>query len=178
MPIIAIIYATTEGKTRKVAGAIANRFDAMGWAVKYLDAADKPSAEELKESDAAILAGSLHAHHFQSALFHFVKHNAQHLNAMPTAFCAVSLSAVGDPDEKEGAQQCVEEFLEKTWWRPTMVEHVAGALRFTQYDFFKSWIMKRIAKDHGLKFEKGEDIEFTDWEALDAFCDAFAENAG
>ena len=177
MPVIAIIYATTEGQTRKIAEAVANRFGALGWSAKLFDAADKPGADALKGADAAILAGSLHVHNYQTALFHFAKKNAGALNAMPTAFCAVSLSAMGDPDEKDGAAECAEKFFDKTGWRPAMTEHVAGALRFTRYDFFKTWIMKRIARDHGMNVNTSEDTEYTDWEALDAFCDVFAERA-
>ena len=177
MPAIAVIYATTEGHTRKIAKAIADRFDSLGWSVNLLDAADKPSAEILTHADAAILAGSLHVHVFQNALAHFAKHNAERLNAMPTAFCAVSLSALGEPEEKDGAGECVEKFLAKTGWRPAVTQHVAGALMFTKYDFFKTWIMKRIAKDHGMDVSTGEDIEYTDWDALNVFCDEFAARA-
>ncbi len=174
MPTIAIIYATTEGQTRKIAKAARNHFLELHWATRLFDAADRPGADVLDGADAALLAGSLHAHHYQKALAHFAKDNAARLNAMPTAFCAVSLSAMGDEEEKEGAERCARKFFDETGWSPGAVHHAAGALMFAKYDFFRAWIVKRIAQDRGLPSESGDDYEFTDWTALNAFCDDFA----
>jgi menaquinone-dependent protoporphyrinogen oxidase len=53
------------------------------------------------------------------------------------------------------------------------VEHVAGAFRYTEYDFFKRWAMKLIAREHGQPTDTSKDYELTDWSRLDAFCQRF-----
>lgn len=176
MPTIAIIYATTEGQTRKIAKGIRDRFLELGWKTRLYDAVDHPDADALDGVDAVILAGSIHVHHFQTSLAHFAKENAARLNSIPSAFCAVSLSAVGDKDEKDGASQCAQSFAEETGWQPTMVHHAAGALMFTKYDFFRTWIMKRIAKEHDLEMHGRDDVEFTDWDEIAKFVDGFAND--
>jgi menaquinone-dependent protoporphyrinogen oxidase len=42
----------------------------------------------------------------------------------------------------------------------------AGRLRFTQYDFLKSWAMRWIAAKKDPQAGKGGDTEYTDWDAL------------
>ena len=44
--------------------------------------------------------------------------------------------------------------------------HVAGAFRFTQYDFFKSLAMRWIAHSKGEVVDPHADREYTDWAAL------------
>ncbi|MGE4064393.1 MAG: hypothetical protein AB7E79_13585 [Rhodospirillaceae bacterium] len=48
-----------------------------------------------------------------------------------------------------------------------MAVSVAGALRFERYDFFSSWIVKRVAADRGLEIDGRNDIEFTDRKVLE-----------
>lgn len=49
---------------------------------------------------------------------------------------------------------------------------------FSQYDFFKRWIMRRIAREKGTPSDTSQDYEFTDWLALDGFVDDFLAGAG
>ena len=60
----------------------------------------------------------------------------------------------------------MKEFTTKTGWMPERVEHVAGAFRFTQYDFFRSWAMRWIASTKGEEVDPHADKEYTDWNTL------------
>jgi menaquinone-dependent protoporphyrinogen oxidase len=55
------------------------------------------------------------------------------------------------------------------------IHHAAGALKYTEYDFFRRWMLKRIAKKEGGPVDTSLDHEFTDWDALDAFVRTFVE---
>jgi menaquinone-dependent protoporphyrinogen oxidase len=69
---------------------------------------------------------------------------------MPSAFISVSLSAAGEnPDDWEGLETCVARFLHEASWRPKAIHHAAGAIRYSQYDFFKRLAMKFIAARRG-----------------------------
>ena len=165
---ILIAYATTEGQTRKIARFVANELIEARHSVELLEALDD-DALELDRFDAAILAGSVHMEAFQSNLAGFVRRHTGLLNTKPTLFLAVSLTAAGkDAKDWEGLDALTAAFLKDTGWRPDRVEHVAGALRFSEYDFFKSWIMRRLAAERGETVNPREDKEFTDWGALRA----------
>ncbi len=161
-----ILYATTDGQTRKIARFAADRLARKGHAVELLNVEDTEGLD-LACFDAAILAGSLHAGGYQKSLRRFATRTCDALKAMPTLFLSVSLSAAGnDPEDWKGLALCLEEFAEETGWVPGRVEHVAGAFRFSEYDFFRSWAMRRIADQKGEVVEAGKDKEYTDWPAL------------
>lgn len=161
-----IAYATTDGQTRKIARFAADRLFSTGHAVELLNLEDAEGLE-LSRFDGAILAGSLHAGGYQKALARFAKDQAAALALIPTLFLAVSLSAAGnDPDDWAGLRRCLAEFEADTGWTPGRVEHVAGAFRFSEYDFFRAWAMRRIADQKGEAVETGKDKEYTDWAAL------------
>lgn len=170
---ILILYGTTEGQTRKIAEFVAKHLRDIGDAVTLIDATGDTSLVDLRAYDAAILAASLHAGQYQGPVVHFVRANHAWLNLMPSAFISVSLSAAGtDPEDLKGIADCAERFKTETSWTPSEVHHVAGAFRFTEYDFFKRWVLKLIAWEKGVKVEPGKDVELTNWDALAATADA------
>lgn len=169
-----VVYGTTEGQTRKIAERIAERIGEHGPDTELLDSTALPADLDLAAYDALIIAGSVHQHRHQASLVHFVAENLKQLNAKATAFVSVSLSAVLEEDERE-AQGYVDKFLAETGWRPSETYLVAGALLYTQYDFFKRQIMKLIVWKGGGPTEADRDYEFTDWDALSAFVDSFLE---
>jgi menaquinone-dependent protoporphyrinogen oxidase len=168
-----VSYATTEGQTRKVARFVADRLAGAGHAVELLPAGE---AEGLDPGrfDRAILAGSIHGGRFQKELEAFATAEAAALGQMPTLFLAVSLSAAGeDPEDWQGLHRIVADFQTRTGWTPDRVEHVAGAFRFGEYDFFRAWAMRWIAREKGQTVDPRGDTEYTDWAALGAAVDAW-----
>lgn len=169
-----IAYATTDGQTRKIARFSADRLAGAGHAVELLNVEDAEGID-LSRFDGAILAGSLHVGGFQAALSRFAQAARPGLALMPTLFLAVSLSAAGkDPDDWAGLRRCMAEFETLTGWTPGRVEHVAGAFRFAEYDFFRAWAMRRIADQKGEAVAAGTDKEYTDWDALALALDGWA----
>ncbi|MDR5654041.1 flavodoxin domain-containing protein [Ruixingdingia sedimenti] len=169
-----IVYGTTEGQTRRIARFCADRLADAGHAVELLPAAEAGDLE-LSRFDGAVLAGSLHIGAFQKELAAFATARAAALRAMPTLFLAVSLAAAGqDAGDWAGLRACVERFSAASGWVPGQVAHVAGAFRFTQYDFFRTWAMRWIASEKGVAVTAGADTEFTDWAALGALLDTWA----
>jgi menaquinone-dependent protoporphyrinogen oxidase len=180
---VLIIYGTTEGQTRKIAGFAADRIRAHGNDARLIDSTDMPDDLDIAAFDAVIAAGSVHQGHHQASLLQFVGDHLKALQAKPTAFLSVSLSmASEDAEDRLDAAECAEHFLDAAGWKPTVTHLVAGALRYTQYDFFKGWILKMIAGAKGASTDTSKDHEFTDWRDLEAFVGSFldqvAEHAG
>jgi menaquinone-dependent protoporphyrinogen oxidase len=168
-----IAYATTDGQTRKIARFTADRLAAKGHPVELLNL-DDAAGLDLARFDATILAGSLHAGGYQKTLARFAAERKAELALMPSLFLAVSLSAAGkDPDDWAGLRKCLADFETETGWTPGRVEHVAGAFKFSEYDFFRAWAMRRIADQKGEAVEAGKDKEYTDWAALGVALDAW-----
>jgi menaquinone-dependent protoporphyrinogen oxidase len=114
-----------------------------------------------------------------------VKANRAALDVLPTAFLSVSLSEasaenVEAPPERraksaEQVKATVSAFCDETGLHPSRVWPVAGALVYSKYGFVTRFVMKMIAKSEGNATDTSRDYEYTDWEALDRFVSAMAE---
>ncbi len=171
---ILVIYGTTEGQTRKIAGFIADRIRDRCETVTLADSTALPKDLDIDAFDAVIAAGSVHNGRHQASLFQFVRDRREVLQTKPGAFVSVSLSmASDDKEDRLDAVACADRFLTAAEWKPTVTHLVAGAIRYSQYDFFKSWILRMIASTKGASTDTSQDHEFTDWKDLEAFVDAF-----
>lgn len=174
--VILVVYGTTEGQTRKIAGFVANRLRDREEDVTLIDSADVPKELVVDGFDAVIVAGSVHNGQHQASLLQFVRDHHASLQTKPSALVSVSLSmASDDKEDRLDAVACADRFLSAAEWKPTVTHLVAGALRYTHYDFFKRWMLKMIASAKGAPIDTSEDHEFTDWKDLEAFADTFLE---
>jgi menaquinone-dependent protoporphyrinogen oxidase len=168
---VLIAYATTEGQTRKIARFCADHLISLGKSVELLPLVDLEEEDpvDMSRFAAAILAGSVHGGRLQPQLVRFAARHAAALNDRPGLFLMVSLAAAGnDTQERADIARIASEFAETSGWTPDEVQHVAGAFRFTQYDFFKSLAMRWIAHNKGEDVDPHADKEYTDWDALAA----------
>jgi menaquinone-dependent protoporphyrinogen oxidase len=174
MQPILVAYATTEGHTRKVAEFIAERLRIRGHRVDLVDVATATALDVSAAYQAAFIGGSVHQHKHQSALMHFVKSNRDWLGALPVALFSVSLAmATHDMDGRLEAQRMANEFVDESGLKPLITRCVAGALKYTQYDYFKRLIMRMISKQQGRSTDTSQDIEYTNWDDVEAFVDEF-----
>jgi menaquinone-dependent protoporphyrinogen oxidase len=164
-----ILYGTGEGQTAKIAERITTTIGERGHEVSAIDVGDRPESFTPEEYDAVVVGASIHVGKHQDEVRDFVTENRDTLSGMPTAFFQVSLSSANEEKHEEAAGY-VESFLTDTGWHPDRIGQFGGALRFSEYGFLKRLMMKQIAKD--LLTEVGKpngDVEFTDWDAVDAF---------
>lgn len=165
---VLIIYATTEGQTRKIARFCSDQLASRGHSVEMLRVEDAGDLE-LALFDAIILAGSVHVGQLQASLADFAQTHAQALADKPTLLLVVSLAIAGNqPSDRAELARIVDAFSQSTGWTAGHVEHVAGAFRFSEYDFFRSMAMRWIAWQRGQEIAYDTDTEYTDWSALAA----------
>jgi menaquinone-dependent protoporphyrinogen oxidase len=175
---ILIVFGTTEGHTREVCQFAARCLREAGHAATTEAAGPNNAFPDPTDYDAVLLAASLHVGQYQPALENYARRHHEVLNAGRSAFISVSLSAAGEnPDDWEGLDACLARFQNATQWTPREVHHVAGAIRNSQYDFFKRLALKHIAAKRGHRTEMNRDYDLTDYEALKAFVLAFAGEA-
>jgi menaquinone-dependent protoporphyrinogen oxidase len=173
-----IVFGTTEGQTRKIAERAARLIRKHGDTDELMDAGAPWAHSDPARFDGVIVLASVHQGRHQTAVEQFVERHIEPLNAMPAAFVSVSLAAAGTTTgDRQDASDCANAFLAATGWHPTVTHMVAGALRYTEYDFFKRWIMKLIARQHDAPTDTSSDHEFTDWDDFDAFVEAFVKSA-
>jgi menaquinone-dependent protoporphyrinogen oxidase len=169
-----LVYGTTEGQTQKIAQFVADHLTRIGHRAEVVNAVDETAVADPREFDAVIIAASVHAGRYQSAIIQYVLKHLTAINERPNAFLSVSLAAASkDEDDIQGLEQCLAHFTQQTGWRPRRTHHVAGAFRYTAYDFLKRWAMKYIAYRKGAPTDTSRDYELTDWADLIRFMDTF-----
>jgi len=176
MKPILVLYGTTEGHTRKIAEFIAERLRRVGKTVDLVDSATPAATQVAPIYAGAIVGGSVHYDKHPASLAHFIKANVAWLNTIPTAFFSVSLAtAHRDAQSRAEARKQADQFIDETGLAPGMVWPVAGALKFTQYDFFKRYMVRSIAKQIGGDSDivMSRDTEYTDWNELGRCVDEY-----
>ena len=92
---VLIVYGTTEGHTHDLCGFIGEQLRGAGH-TPTICKAGPGSQPDPEPFDAIVLAASLHLGRYQAGLTHYARANHATLNAKPSAFVSVSLSAAGE----------------------------------------------------------------------------------
>ena len=175
--IILVGYATVEGQTRKIAEAVASAIESGGDRALLFDVGSS-SEYAVNRPEAAILCAPVNGARYPAAFKSYVQQEVAWLNKVPSAFVSVSMLIRSEFDEeREEAVHFPDAFLKETGWTPAQIHHAAGALRYTEYDFFKRWIIRRMAEHENAPTDVTKDYEFTDWTALSVFVTAFLASA-
>jgi len=186
MKPVAVLYATREGQTRKIAERVAGHLAEIGYESKTLNVGDDDAIETLDLNDysGAILAASVHAGEHGREMIRFVKAHVTDLNRIPNCFISVTLTQAS-VDMPQGSQrdheialaavkQVMDTFFIETGWTPLQAHGVAGALFYTKYNPLVRMVLKRIAKKAGGATDTSRDHEYTDWAALERIVEDFA----
>lgn len=172
----AVVYATGEGQTARIARALADRLRAHGHGVGVHALRRGGAAVELDGVDRVVVAGSIHRGRFARRLVRWCRARAEGLGRRRAVLVTVSLTAAGaDAAEWAGLRTIVARFGAATGWRAEAIHHVAGRLAYSRYDPLTRWLMRRIARAHGLDTAGTVDVDLTDWDALRRLGDALAE---
>ena len=184
MSRLAILYATREGQTRRIAERIAARIGSRGFAVDVLEVRRAPADFDFRRYRAAVVAASIHIGRHEPEMLRFVRRHRKHLVRLPTMFISVSLSQAGAADANATARRrrsaaanvnrSIARFVHQTGWRPALVHPVAGALLYRQYGAIVRMMMRTISGFVGASTDTSRDHEYTDWRAVDGFADKFA----
>lgn len=174
---VPVFYATTEGQTRRIAERIAGVLRAQGFDSVAIDInSPEPPRIDWQYVQGTFLGASVHAGRHQNAAEAFACAYSAELNARPSAFFSVSLSAASsNPKEKTAARRLAEAFTKEARWQPTWTVCFAGRLAYTRYGFLKRLMMRWIAKREGGSTDTSRDHELTDWSAVAKFANEMAD---
>lgn len=173
---VLLAFGTTEGQTQKISKHLAEKIQEAGHEVDLYDCSRRLRGHEFGSFDAIIVAASVHQKDHQESVVAFASAHREELAAKPSAFISVSLSAAFEDGKKE-AQDYVDHFAEATGWQPALTHLTAGALKYSEYDFFKEQIIRYVVMAGRPIPSTQKDWEFTDWAALDTFLAKFLESA-
>jgi menaquinone-dependent protoporphyrinogen oxidase len=171
MSRILIAHASSYGQTRKIAEAIAAELRRSGHVVELADAlaAAPPPVEDY---DAVVLGSRIQFGVHAKPILAYITSNRAALDAMPSYFFSVSMSAAGASSmDPEGY---LEKLFAVTQWRPRAAIAIAGGLPYRRYGFVLRLVMKMISRRGGHATDTGRDHEYTDWAQVRRFAASIA----
>jgi menaquinone-dependent protoporphyrinogen oxidase len=178
MDRVLILYGTTDGQTAKIAEALATTMREEGAVVAAIEASVAGTVSPA-DYDAVIVAASIHAGGFQKVVGRWLDANAWALVHKPTAFVAVCLAVLENkPSVDAEIERIVQRFVGMHGWKPGQVKAVAGAVRYTRYNWIKKLVMRRIVRKAGGGTDIRRDYEYTDWNDLRDFARHFVAAYG
>ena len=175
-PEILIVYGTTHGQTATIANFLQLTLERRGCHA-VVSNVKNPSTPPLNRFDGVIVGASVIARGHQPAIAAFIRDNLGTLNAMPSAFFSVSASAGSSREGgRAAARRLRDDFLKETGFHPDLSECIAGAIKYTRYNFLLRWYMKKASRMNGGSTDTSRDHEYTDWAQVEGFARQFAEH--
>jgi menaquinone-dependent protoporphyrinogen oxidase len=173
---VLVLYGTTDGQTRKIAGAIAEAVRTAGDDADVVNARHPVPDASPDDYDSVIVAASVHAGGYQRTVRRWVRRHLAALRAKPTAFVSVCLGVLEHKESTDRElNRILARFFDRTGWQPTIVKIVAGALPFSRYGWLKRRVMVRIVGKTMPDVDPSRDYEFTDWKDLETFVADFRQ---
>ena len=168
-----IIYGSEEGQTAKIALRIGELLRERGVEVALRDCSKPDAGVRLSAYDGVIIGSAIHFGHHAKQVRSLVKEHRAILARRHTAFFSVSLSAGGPNRDPGAAKRYLEEFTAETGgWRPDQSASFGGAIRHSRYGILKTLLLHLSLRKTGAP--AAGDHEYTDWNAVAAFVEAFA----
>ena len=150
MDRILVLYGTSDGHTAMIARTIGDALTRRGFDADVLQA----GTADPQPSDYAgiVVAGSIHAGGYQKAVGRWVRAHVMEFGGRPTAFVSRLPWRAQQAGESATPSSTPSPRVSSTplGWHPTVSQ---GRRRrtalYTQYSFFKRWMMKRIVAKAG-----------------------------
>jgi menaquinone-dependent protoporphyrinogen oxidase len=168
MAKIMVLYGTSEGQTAKIAHAVGDAGRRAGHDVHVVHGSSLGADFDVAHYDALVVGASVHEGRHQKYVLDWIRDHRRELEHVPSAFFQVSLSSA-DASEKsqDEARGYLGEMTRLTGWAPPRVGLFAGALLYTQYAWWKRFVMRKIQESGGGETDTSRDFEYTDWAEVD-----------
>lgn len=174
MPNTLIVYATTDGQTRKIAQRIQQTLRDNGLETTLVDV-DKAQALDPTGFDGVIAGASVRYGKHDPAMARFLDDNRDAIARLPNAFFSVNLIARKPEKRDLDGNKYLRKFLERLSFSPMHVEIIAGKLDYPSYRFIDRIMIQMIMKITGGPTDGTSVIEYTDWDQVDRFARRMAE---
>lgn len=163
------IYSTHDGQTKKITTKLIETLSQeMSTDVVNIESAEKI---DLTGYDVICVGAAIRYGYFNKKIKAFINDNAEILNRNKTAFFSVTLIARKLEKRTPETNSYTRKLLQSIAWKPSIAETFAGALHYPRYNWLDKMMIKLIMKMTGGETDTTQDIEYTDWQQVDAFAD-------
>ena len=165
---VLILYSTTDGQTLRICQRLQQHIEAEGHRVTLVSITDD-AAPHLFAFDKVVIGARIRYGKHQPEVFAFIKAHLVDLQRVPNAFFSVNIVARKPEKNRAETNPYVRKFLNKTPWKPNLVDVFAGKLDYPRYGFFDRQVIRFIMLMTKGPTDPAAVVEFTDWQRVAAF---------
>ena len=173
MAKILFLYSSVYGQARKICERIQSNLAASGHSADVVaidEAGTDPSGY-----DAIVIGASIRHGKHNPAVMEFILRHQALLEARPSAFFSVSLVARKPGKNTAETNPYTKAFLARSPWKPGVAAVFGGVLDYQRYGLFDRYAIKLIMTITKGPTDLHTAVEFTDWDAVDAFAGRIGE---
>ncbi len=168
MSKILIIYSSKHGQTRKISEYIASQLRVSDSRCN-VRLASLGEQFDLDSFDKVIIGASIHHGKHNPAVYAFISTNIECLKSKVTSFFSVSLVARKPGKNTPETNPYMQDFLNKSQWRPNLLKVFGGNLDYQGYNGLDRNIIRFIMWMTKGPTAADTKIEYTDWQQVDVF---------
>jgi len=168
MADILIVYASTDGHTRKICQRLRQVIEQLAHRVTVISIDDEPNVD-MKPFDKIVVGASIRYGKHGKQVYQFVKRNEPILDSKPNAFFSVNVVARKPEKNQPDTNPYLKKFLNQISWHPKELAVFAGKIDYQRYQFWDRQMIRFI-----MWMTKGPThpetvVEFTNWQQVETF---------
>jgi menaquinone-dependent protoporphyrinogen oxidase len=168
-----VFYATHDGQSRRIAARICERLAVHGMDAAPRDAAG-PWPPDLSSASVVVLVAAVrYGRHLPQAHLFLARYGAL-AGAPPLALASVNLTARKPGKSTAETNPYLRKLIARMRCRPALAAAFAGRLDYPRYRWIDRQIIRLIMRLTGGPTDPRACIEYTSWEAVEAFADRVA----
>jgi len=168
MANILIVYATTDGQTRKICQTLQEVLERQAHHVTLVSLQNEPQVDAAA-FDKVVLGASIRYGKHSPKIISFIKSNEQLLAEKSSAFFSVNVTARKPDKNQPETNPYMRAFLKQISWHPKELAVFAGKIDYPRYSFFDRLAIRLIMLMTNGPTHPQAVVEFTDWRQVEAF---------
>ncbi len=164
MSEVLIIYATTDGQTKKICSRIKQIIESIGNNVTLTSIKD--NNEDLTQFDKIIIGASIRYGKHSKDVYSFFNQNQSLLENKVNAFFSVNVVARKSDKNTVDTNPYMQKFLTQINFKPQLLEVFAGKIDYPKYKFIDKNMIRMIMWMTKGPTDLQSTTEFTDWDKV------------
>lgn len=174
MAAILLLYSSVDGHTLRICQRLkqvieeSGEHEADGLRI-VVRSIDDPISFDLSSFDKIVIGASIRYGRHRQSVYDFIGRHLPLLQSRENAFFSVNIVARKAEKNRPETNPYLRKFLQQIVWQPNHVAVFAGKLDYPKYGFVDRQMIRLIMWITGGPTDPATVIEYTDWQAVEAF---------